>query len=162
MRTQKKMHTTLSLQIDNKAMTIEAETTEDALLELQSRLPEDCRITSCLSCRHGHFCPVGNNDNELFCVTEFEPKNKRDLYKVTEPDEEKRKRSRNLFSFAINMNRNQRNISLTATTIPKSRNKLLPPKMGAFVLCRYISRTLPEHQIYEYAQGISHKSRDQC
>ena len=52
---------------------------------------------SCLSCRYGHFCPVGNADNELFCVTEFEPKEISDLWQVTEDDAERSKRSRNLF-----------------------------------------------------------------
>jgi len=78
-------------------MCFEAETTEKVLIEFAKFLPADWKIKSCLSCRYGHFCPVGNADNELFCVTEFEPKEVSDLWPVTEDYDERRKRSRSLF-----------------------------------------------------------------
>ena len=83
--------------IQEKKLSFQAETTETALILLAKELPKTWKIKSCLSCRFGHFCPVGNCDNELFCVTEFEPKEPCDLWHVTEDDEERRKRSRTLF-----------------------------------------------------------------
>lgn len=83
--------------IQGKKYSYQAETTEDALILLAKSLPEKWHIKSCLSCRYGHFCPVGNNDNELFCVTDFEPKSPRDLWEVTENNNEREKRSRMLF-----------------------------------------------------------------
>lgn len=71
--------------------------TEYALYDLANRLPEGCTLRCCLSCRHGHFCPVGDEDNELFCVTDFEPRRKSDLYHVTEDEQERAARSRTLF-----------------------------------------------------------------
>ena len=74
-----------------------AETTEEVLVQLAKSLPVGFSIKSCLSCRYGQFSPVGNYDNELFCVTEFEPKEIGDLWHVTEDEIERKKRSRNLF-----------------------------------------------------------------
>ena len=71
--------------------------TEYALYDLEKRLPEGCTLRCCLSCRHGHFCPVGDADNEVFCVTDFEPRTKSDLYHVTEDEQERATRSRTLF-----------------------------------------------------------------
>ena len=71
--------------------------TEYALYDLATRLTQGCTLRCCLSCRHGHFCPVGDADNELFCVTDFEPKAKSDLYHVTEDEQERAARSRTLF-----------------------------------------------------------------
>lgn len=71
--------------------------TEYALYDLAKQLPRGCTLRCCLSCRHGHFCPAGDADNELFCVTDFEPKEKSDLYHVTEDALERAKRSRHLF-----------------------------------------------------------------
>ena len=91
------MQTTISVMIEGHEMRFDAETTEDVLIKLAKKLPIGWNIKSCLSCRYGHFCPVGNADNELFCVTEFEPKEISDLWQVTEDDAERNKRSRNLF-----------------------------------------------------------------
>lgn len=71
--------------------------TEYALYDLAKHLPQGCTLHCCLSCRHGHFCPVGDADNELFCVADFVPKEKSDLYHVTEDEAERAQRSRNLF-----------------------------------------------------------------
>ena len=91
------MRVTISTTIQGKQRSYESERTEDVLLLLAKSLPEDWRIRSCFSCRFGNFCPVGNSDNELFCVTEFEPKDPRDLWHVTEDDGERENRSRTLF-----------------------------------------------------------------
>lgn len=91
------MWTFISVIIQGEGKRFDAETTEDVLIKLAKSLPSGWSIKSCLSCRYGHFCPVGNYDNELFCVTEFEPKEAGDLWHITEDAEERRKRSRNLF-----------------------------------------------------------------
>ena len=91
------MRVTVSTTIDGNTSSYQSETTEKALILLAKCLPETWHIKSCISCRYGHFCPVGNFDNELFCVTDFESKEPRDLWYVTEDDGERRKRSRTLF-----------------------------------------------------------------
>jgi len=91
------MAVTISTTIRDERVILQSDTTEDALIQLARCLPVGWSIKSCLSCRYGHFCPVGNYDNELFCVTDFEPKEPRDLWHVTENDEERVKRSRTLF-----------------------------------------------------------------
>lgn len=91
------MKVIISTTIQGKICSYQCDTTEDALILLAKNLPESWYIKSCLSCRFGHFCPVGNRDNELFCVTDFEPKTPRDLWHVTEDDAERKSRSRTLF-----------------------------------------------------------------
>ena len=91
------MQITISVTIEGQEIRFDAETTEDVLIKFAKKLPIGWNIMSCLSCRYGHFCPVGNSDNELFYVTEFEPKEISDLWQVTEDDAERNKRSRNLF-----------------------------------------------------------------
>ncbi len=88
---------TLSVILQGKKKVYQAETTEDALIAFAKDLPENWCIKSCLSCRFGHFCPVGNADNELFCVTDFYPQSPIDLLYVTVDDVEREKRSRTLF-----------------------------------------------------------------
>ena len=77
--------------------TYESDSTEKVLIALAKNLPAGVKIKSCISCRYGHFCPVGDNDNELLCITEFEPKNPRDLWDITENETEREKRCRTLF-----------------------------------------------------------------
>ena len=91
------MSVTISTTIQDERVVLRSDTTEDALMQLAKRLPVGWRIKSCLSCRYGHFCPIGDCDNELFCVTDFEPKEPRDLWHVTENDEERAQRNRTLF-----------------------------------------------------------------
>lgn len=88
---------TISVILQGQKRSFTALTTAEALMEFAKYLPSGWSIKSCLSCRYGHFCPVGNADNELFCVTEFEPKEISDLWHVTEDDDERQKRSRTLF-----------------------------------------------------------------
>ncbi len=83
--------------LQGRTMCFDAETTAEALIQFDKALPSGWHIKCCLSCRYGNFCPVGNADCQLFCVTEFEPKEIRDLWYVTENDAERCKRSRNFF-----------------------------------------------------------------
>ena len=96
-RDDENMNVTISTIIQEEARSYQAETTEEALIQLAKSLPEKWHIKSCISCRYGHFCPVGNYDNELFCVTDFTPKEPRDLWHVTENEGERKSRSRTLF-----------------------------------------------------------------
>ena len=73
------------------------ETMEKAVLDLVQKLPKNYKIKTCQSCRHGNFCPIGDCDNEIFCVKDFEPKQKSDLFFVTEDANERAKRSHTLF-----------------------------------------------------------------
>ena len=91
------MSVTLSTTIQGETRSYQTETTEEALILLAKNLPENWHIKSCISCRYGHFCPVGNYDNELFCVTDFDPKEPSDLWHVTENEGERKRRSRTLF-----------------------------------------------------------------
>lgn len=91
------MGVTISANIQGRAVSFDAETTEEALRKLTRSLPQGWRLNSCLSCRHGHFCPVGDYDNELFCVTDFEPREARDLWDITENEEERNRRRRTFF-----------------------------------------------------------------
>jgi len=40
----------------------------DTFADLQTKLPEDVKIACCMTCRHGNFCPYGNQENQLFCT----------------------------------------------------------------------------------------------
>lgn len=91
------MKTILTAKICDNEICIDAESTEEALQELAKALPDNIKIHSCISCKFGHFCPVGNGDNEIFCVADFEPTTQSDLYYVTENDDERSKRMRTLF-----------------------------------------------------------------
>ena len=66
----------------------------DAFVDLQKQLPEGVIIKSCLSCRYGNQCSVGNEPNELFCTKDVEIKQAEDLWLYTEDESERKKRSR--------------------------------------------------------------------
>ena len=78
--------------------------TEKALRTLAETLPEGIKLKSCLTCRHGNFCPFGSNDNEIFCVSDFRPTKKTDLDFIFLADsrEEGLKRRRSLFHVCSN------------------------------------------------------------
>lgn len=71
--------------------------TESFFMKFFEKFGGKYEIHSCFTCRHGNFCPIGDCDNEIFCVKDFEPKGKSDLYFVTEDSAERQKRSRTLF-----------------------------------------------------------------
>ncbi len=87
---------TLSAMVQGILHSYESDSTEKVLLAFAKNLPKGWKIKSCISCRYGHFCPVGDNDNELFCITEFEARNPRDLWNITEDENERSKRRRTL------------------------------------------------------------------
>lgn len=66
----------------------------DAFADLQRQLPKGVSLKCCLTCRHGSLCPVGNEENELFCTKDVAITQKSDLYFYTEDREEWEKRSR--------------------------------------------------------------------
>ena len=86
-----------SMFIDGKKLELTGNT-EGIFMELSKILKDKYEIHSCYTCRHGNFCPIGDIDNEIFCVNDFEPKSKSDLYFVTEDSAERKKRSRTLFN----------------------------------------------------------------
>lgn len=88
---------TVSATVDGVLYIGTAESTELALIDIAKQLPGRCSIKSCLSCRHGNFCPFGNADNEIFCIKDFSPKQKSDLYEVTQNGLERIKRRHLLF-----------------------------------------------------------------
>ncbi len=66
----------------------------DAFADLQRKLPTDVILKCCLTCRHGNLCPVGDNNNEVFCTKDVQITQKSDLYFYTEDEDERAKRSR--------------------------------------------------------------------
>lgn len=66
----------------------------DAFADLQRQLPKGVSLKCCLSCRHGSLCPVGNEENKLFCTKDVAITQKSDLYFYTEDRDEREKRSR--------------------------------------------------------------------
>lgn len=93
------VYSRISVIIGGERYAVESlESTESAIIGLQNKLPQNVKIICCQSCIHGNFCPVGDFDDEIFCISDFEPKKKEDLFHATEDDEERRKRSRNLLS----------------------------------------------------------------
>lgn len=55
------------------------ESTDLAIVHLQKALSDNIHIACCQSCKHGNFCPFGNEDNEIFCFKDRKPNNKRDV-----------------------------------------------------------------------------------
>ena len=71
--------------------------TESIFMELSKILKDKYKIHSCYTCRFGNFSPFGDQDNEIFCIDDFEPKSKSDLFFLYEDAEERKKRCRTLF-----------------------------------------------------------------
>lgn len=63
-------------------------TWEAAFASLQKSLPEGIKIKSCLTCRHGNFCPYGNESGEIFCLKNDKPKNKLDVCDLLNGDKD--------------------------------------------------------------------------
>jgi len=55
---------------------------ESAVMGLQKQLPYGIRIICCQSCRHGNFCPYGDQENEIFCLNGYAPKDKMDVVDI--------------------------------------------------------------------------------
>lgn len=69
----------------------------DAIADLQNKLPDGVILKCCVACQHGNMCPVGSNENEVFCLKDILPKEKSDLFYYTENRVEREKRSRKYF-----------------------------------------------------------------
>ena len=52
---------------------------EFAVIDLQKQLPQNIKIKCCQNFRHGNFCPYGNNDDEIFCLKNYNPVDKMDV-----------------------------------------------------------------------------------
>jgi len=55
---------------------------EYAIIDLQKQLPDNIQIACCQSCKHGNFCPYGDIENEIFCLFDFNPKDKMDVVEI--------------------------------------------------------------------------------
>ena len=55
---------------------------EGSIICLQKQFPKSIKIACCQTCRHGNFCPFGDNDNEIFCLKNFTPKDKSDVVDI--------------------------------------------------------------------------------
>ena len=90
-------------EIDKFSMFIDGEkleltgSTESIFMELSKILKDKYEIHSCYTCRYGNFCPYGDQDNEIFCINDFEPKCKEDVLFIFQDEEEMKKRKRTLF-----------------------------------------------------------------
>ena len=71
--------------------------TESVFGKLAKVLPDGYEIHSCYTCRFGNFCPYGNQDNEIFCINDFEPKSKEDILFIFQDSAEVEKRCHTLF-----------------------------------------------------------------
>ncbi|MBO5914151.1 MAG: hypothetical protein J6Q72_02285 [Clostridia bacterium] len=74
---------------------------EDAFADLQKNLPVGVVIKCCLTCKYGNFCPIGNEQGEIFCLEGTgEPKDKSDILRYTADDGyERRTRKRRYCDF---------------------------------------------------------------
>lgn len=88
----------VKLFVDEKLIEVSGDGTESVFRKLSKALPDGCEIYSCYTCRYGNFCPYGDQDNEIFCINDFEPKRKEDILYIFQDRAEMEKRSRTLFS----------------------------------------------------------------
>lgn len=87
----------LKLSIDGEDIEITDCCTEGVFSKLSEKLKGKYEIYSCYTCRYGNFCIFGDQDNEIFCINDFEPKSKTDLIPVMTDKKEIEKRVRTLF-----------------------------------------------------------------
>ena len=64
----------------------EFEIMEFAVIDFQKALPKNIQIAGCQACRHGNFCPYGDNENEIYCLKDYQPKNKMDVADIINND----------------------------------------------------------------------------
>jgi len=74
--------------------------TEFAVIALQKALPGNMSIACCQSCRHGNFCPFGDQEDEIFCFKDTQFHNKYDVVeKFSNRDESLTARKRKLLAY---------------------------------------------------------------
>ena len=81
----------------DKIIEVSGDCAESVFCKLSEILEDKYEIYSCYTCRYGNFCPYGDQDNEIFCVNDSEPKSKEDLISIMVDGEESEKRHRTLF-----------------------------------------------------------------
>lgn len=91
-----KAFVTVALEVSGRTFGGQGVHAEQAFADLAKQLPAQTYIKCCLTCRHGNFCPIGDQENELFCTQDAIITQKSDLYFYTEDEAERAKRSRKL------------------------------------------------------------------
>lgn len=88
----------VGINIDNDRLWGMGSTKEYAILNLIKQLPHTIKLKSCITCRHGNFCPYGDNEDEIFCLKDIIPTQKTDILFYTSDPAECDKRLRRLLS----------------------------------------------------------------
>jgi len=73
---------TFEVTIDDKVYTIQNNTMELVTIILQRQLPKNVKILCCQTCMHGNFCPFGDQEDEIFCLIDYSPKEKFDVVDI--------------------------------------------------------------------------------
>ncbi|WP_404427821.1 hypothetical protein LG296_07340 [Ureibacillus chungkukjangi] len=76
--------------------------TELGVKNFQKALPKNIRIAACQTCRYGNFSPYGDNDNEIFCLIDFDFKNKSEVCEIFSDASNLEKRRQHLLDFCSN------------------------------------------------------------
>lgn len=79
-----------------------SDVTELGVKNFQKALPKNIRIAACQTCRYGNFSPYGDDDNEIFCLREFEFSNKSEVCDLFSDARNLEKRKRHLLDFCSN------------------------------------------------------------
>jgi len=87
----------VELVVAENIIEVSGDCTESVFMKLSKALPDGYEIHSCYTCRYGNFCPYGDQDNQIFCINDFEPKCKGDILFIFQDEEEMKKRRRTLF-----------------------------------------------------------------
>ena len=87
----------VKLVVEENIIEVDGDCAENVFRKLSSKLSNKYKIHSCYTCRYGNFCPYGDQDNQIFCINDFEPKCKEDVLFIFQDEEEMKKRSRTLF-----------------------------------------------------------------
>jgi len=87
----------VELVVDKNMIEVSGDCAESVFRKLSRKLSDKYKIHSCYTCRFGNFSPLGDQDNEIFCINDFEPKSKSDLFFLYEDVEERKKRCCTLF-----------------------------------------------------------------
>lgn len=93
---------TINTEIDNKQIHVEGFDTEEAIIKFANQLPKGYKLQACISCKHGNFCPFGDNDNEIFCLSDISPRDKNDVFSVLVNSNEQINRRKTLFHYCSN------------------------------------------------------------
>ena len=71
---------------------------EEAVLDLERKLPASVSLKCCQTCRHGNFCPSGNEETEIFCLQDLHPASKGEVFDLLTAEGQWEHRKRTLFS----------------------------------------------------------------